>query len=92
MKPRDDPSGRICAWLTERFPLARRRHIGLDDSLLDSGIIDSLGTLDVVQFLEDEFGCEVSDEEMVADNFESIRSIARFVDSKRGRDGGDAED
>ena len=91
MKRRDDPSGRIREWLTEKFPLARRRQIGLDDSLLDSGIIDSLGTLEVVQFLEEEFGCEVSDEEMVADHFESIRSLARFVDSKRRDHGGDTE-
>jgi acyl carrier protein len=73
---------RIRDWLHGHFPLARHRQVGFDESLLDSGIIDSLGTLDVVLFLEKELGVEVSDEEMVADHFESIQSIANFVESK----------
>ena len=91
MKQLDENVARIRDWVIENFPLAQKRGIGPNDSLLDSGIIDSLGTLDVVQFLEEEFGFEVSDEEMVADHFDSIHSIAQFVDSKQSRCGGEAE-
>ena len=81
----EDNIARISQWLASTFPLAAEREIGTHDSLLDSGIIDSMGTLEVVEFLEDQFGIEVSDEEMIADHFDSIDSIAQFVDSKQGR-------
>ena len=82
MKQTDETTIVIQEWLVNTFALTKERTVGLEDSLLDSGIIDSLGTLEVVQFLEDEFGIEVTDEEMVADHFESINAIARFVESK----------
>ena len=73
---------RIRAWVIEHFPLAKKRDVGVDESLLEGGIIDSLGTLEVVMFLEEEFDVIVSDEEMVADHFESVSSIAAYVASK----------
>ena len=82
MKQLDDTTARIHEWMTKTFPLAQKRELGIDDSLLDSGIIDSMGTLEVVQFLEDDFGIVVSDDEMVADHFDSIQSISKFVASK----------
>ena len=85
MKQLEDTTARIQDWVTTTFPLARKQNIGVDDSLLDSGIIDSMGTLEIVQFLEDDFSIVVEDEEMVADHFESIASIARFVESKSSR-------
>ena len=75
-------STRVLAWVTEHFPLARERNLGMNDSLLESGIVDSLGTLDIVMFLEEEFGIQVEDDEMVADHFESAYSIAQYVGSK----------
>ncbi len=82
MKQVDDLSAVIHQWILQTFPLARERDLGLDDSLLESGIVDSLGTLEIVQFLESEFEIHVDDEEMVAEHFESINSIAQFVNSK----------
>lgn len=70
-------------WVTDHFPLARERGIGVDDSLLDSGIIDSMGTLDVVEYLEDAFGLEITDEEMMAEHFDSVRAITALVESKQ---------
>lgn len=78
----DDTTVRIRDFVTQNFPLARRGEIGLHDSLLDDGIIDSMGTLEVVEFLEREFEIEVSDDEMVDDHFESIAKIAELVVSK----------
>jgi acyl carrier protein len=51
--------------------------------LLDKGYIDSTGILDLILVLEEEFGIEIGDEEVIPDNFESIDRIAAFVDSKR---------
>jgi acyl carrier protein len=71
---------RVRQFLVERFPKVRR--ITTDDPLLASGLIDSLAILDIVGFLEAEFQIVVSDDELVADNFQSIKSLAAFAESK----------
>lgn len=80
----DSTAGRIRSFLVNQFPLARQRAIGDDDPLLRTGILDSLGILEVVSFIEQEFAVHVDDEELVPESFESIATIARFVDRKRG--------
>ncbi len=57
----------------------------LDDgeSFLESGVVDSTGILEVVGFLEDEFGFEVTDEELVPDNFDSIDKLVTYVEKKQ---------
>ena len=50
-----------------------------DESLLESGIIDSAGIFQLVVFLEKEFGVSISDEDIIPDNFESISSLADFI-------------
>jgi len=66
----------------EKFPLAKRKDLTDSDNLLETGVVDSLGILEVVTFLESEFKLEVSDEDLVPENFQSIISIAAFVRSK----------
>jgi acyl carrier protein len=56
--------------------------IAHDQSLLDAGIIDSTGVLELVCFLETTFGIEVQDDEMLPENLDSIRSISNYVDRK----------
>lgn len=70
---------RTKAYLFEKFPLARKRGIGDGDNLLENGILDSLGVLDLVTFLEQEFEIQVGDEELVPDNFQSLDSLEAFV-------------
>ena len=57
----------------------------LDDvaSLLDSGIIDSTGVLEVISFIEDTFGITVEDHEMLPENLDSIERIATFIARKK---------
>jgi len=57
----------------------------LDDgaSLLDQGIIDSTGALELVSFIETEFGIQVKDDEMLPENLDSIERIASFVARKK---------
>jgi acyl carrier protein len=56
--------------------------IAPDASLLDAGVIDSTGVLELVCFLETTFGIEVGDDEMLPENLDSIRAIAGYVDRK----------
>ena len=53
-----------------------------DQSLLDAGIIDSTGVLELVCFLETTFGIEVQDDEMLPENLDSIRAISNYVGRK----------
>ena len=48
-------------------------------SLLDQGIVDSTGVLEVIGFIETTLGVTVEDHEMLPENLESIERIARFV-------------
>lgn len=57
--------------------------IGIDDSLLGRGIVDSTGMLEVIFFIEEKLGVKVKDEEMVPDNLDSINKIAGFVEARR---------
>ena len=58
----------------------------LDDaaSFLESGIIDSTGVLELVTFMESEFGIAITDDELVPSNFDSITALAEFVGRKQG--------
>jgi len=60
----------------------------LDDSMsfLQHGILDSTGVLELVTFVEDEFGIAVADDELVPANFDSIAALSAFITRKRGMD------
>ena len=77
--------GRIQAFLLEKFPLARKAGIDKDTALLEKGILDSLGILDVVSFLETEFSMLVSDDELVPENFHTLGTLSAFVVKKTGK-------
>jgi len=54
-----------------------------EDSFLDKGILDSTGILEVIYFIEEDFGIKVEDEEMVPENLDSVDRIVAFVDRKQ---------
>jgi acyl carrier protein len=70
----------IRKFLVVHFPLAR--HIKVNDPLLENGMVDSLGILEIVAFLESEFHLTVADDELVPENFHSIATLAALVQSK----------
>ncbi len=51
-------------------------------SLLDEGIIDSTGVLELITFLEDEFGITVEDDEILPENLDSLSKISTYVERK----------
>ena len=72
----------IRSFIQQTFPAARTSAINDHSPLLNSGIIDSLGTLDVVAFMERSFGIEIADDDLVPENFASIHTLASFVQHK----------
>jgi acyl carrier protein len=75
-------SEQIRGFVIKHFPLARKHNIHNNDPLLVNGIIDSLGILEIIGYLEKEFKISVADEELVPENFDTIESIAAFVQQK----------
>jgi acyl carrier protein len=61
-----------------------------NDSFLEEGIVDSTGVLELVMFVEETFGIEVKDEEIVPENFDSVEQLARYVRLRVGETGPDA--
>ena len=57
----------------------------LDDNenLLAAGIVDSLGVLRLVSFVEERFGIEVADEDVTLENFQSIQSMVDYIEQHR---------
>jgi acyl carrier protein len=53
-----------------------------DDSFLESGVLDSMGVLTLVEFVSEKYGIKIDDEELVPENWDSIRRVADFVRSK----------
>jgi acyl carrier protein len=53
-----------------------------DTSFIDEGIIDSIGVLELLAFLEEDFKIKVEDEEIMPDNFDSVDKLVTFVESK----------
>jgi acyl carrier protein len=57
----------------------RRADLGAGEDLLSSGVIDSLGILRLVSFIEERFGVQVPDEDVVYENFHSIRALVDYL-------------
>jgi acyl carrier protein len=78
----DDISSRIWSFIVENFLFGEERELDGSASLLESGILDSTGVLELVSFLETNFRIQVADTEMVVENLDSLENISRFVSAK----------
>jgi acyl carrier protein len=76
--------------LDELLAGSGRESVGADEPLVSTGVIDSLGMLRLITFLEEELGTKIADGDVVAENFETIRKIAAFVDEKGAESGAQA--
>lgn len=56
---------------------------GDEESFLASGIVDSLGILQLVSFVETEYGLSVPDTDLTPDNFDSVAKLAAYVERRR---------
>jgi acyl carrier protein len=80
---KQDISLAVRRFIVENFVFRVDAEVIVDDqSLLDAGIIDSTGVLELVSFLETTFGIEVQDDEMLPENLDCIRAIVKFVAGK----------
>ena len=75
---------KVRAFVTTNFYVPDPTVLADEASLLDQGIIDSTGVLEIISFLEDTFELTVEDSEMLPDNLDSIDRISAFVARKKG--------
>ncbi len=73
----------IRQFVEENFLFGRKGfELGRDDSMLEQGLIDSTGVLELVSFIEGKFKIKVKDDDLVPENLDSINRLINFVDSK----------
>ena len=73
---------RIRNFVLQKFPQARRKGLSDSDNLLENGIIDSLGVLDLVSFFQQEFSVAVADDDLTPENFANIECMGQFVEHR----------
>ena len=74
---------RVKRFVVDNFYVSDPAMLSDDTSLIQGGFVDSTGMLEVIAFLEAEYGFHVDDLEMIPENLESIGQIAAFVARKR---------
>jgi acyl carrier protein len=70
-------------FITTNFYLPPEQKLEDSDSLIDSGLVDSTGVLEIVVFIEEKLGVTVDDQEILPENLDSITKIASFVESRK---------
>jgi acyl carrier protein len=83
---REDIRGRFRKYIRDNFlSPAGEGSLRDDASLLEEGIMDSTGVLDLVMFIEETFGIAVKDEELMPGNLDSVDRLVAFVERKTRR-------
>ncbi|MBE3126601.1 MAG: acyl carrier protein [Acidobacteria bacterium] len=72
----------IRQFVAGRFLFGDDKKLGDQDSLLEAGIIDSTGILELINHLEERYGIKVNDDELVPENLDTIASISAFLGKK----------
>lgn len=81
---RNQVLARVRSFVNENFMYMRPDFTLADDaSLMGNGIVDSMGVMEMVEFLESEFGVKVGDSEITEENLGSLDAISRYVTANR---------
>ena len=74
---------RIRDYILENYLFTNDQNmLNSSDSFLQKNVLDSTGMLEVIYFLEDEFGIKVQDDEMIPENLDSVNRIVAFLGKK----------
>ncbi|WP_037079323.1 acyl carrier protein [Neorhizobium vignae] len=69
-------------FIAENFLFRADAEVSNNQSLLESGVIDSTGVLELIAFLEQTYGITVADEEIVPENLDSIDNMTSYLSTK----------
>jgi acyl carrier protein len=75
---------KLRAFIVSEFLLEQQRDsIDLDDDLLSSGTIDSMGVMELVAYMEESLGVRIDDEDIVPETFRTLRALTELAVAKR---------
>ena len=77
-----DIESEIYKFVVDNFMFGQAAGLGCDESLLQKGVIDSTGVLELVSFLQETFNIAVEDNEIIPANLETISGIVAYVNKK----------
>lgn len=66
-------------FIAENFIIDGAEDLGTDVSLTETGVLDSMGVLELIAFLEEQFGISVPDEDALPENLDTVRRIVSYV-------------
>ncbi len=69
-------------FIMDNFMVDGENSLSDEDSLLEKGIIDSTGVLELVAFIEEAYAFKIKDEELIPENLDSIRNISKFIQNR----------
>jgi len=75
--------GDVRAFLRENFMLEEAATLDVDASFIDNHVLDSTGFMELVAFIEEKYGIQTADEELVPENFESLANVEKYVQRKQ---------
>ena len=78
-----DLKDRLLGYVTDTFLFGQRGELNAETMLLEKGIVDSTGVLELVVFIEEECGFKVADAELVPENFGSVQRLVSYVERKK---------
>ncbi len=79
-----DIQGKLLDFITRSF-MVERHEIDLEKSMIDEGIIDSFGLIEIATFMENEFNMKISEDQMIRANFGSVHKIVNFIKEETGK-------
>jgi acyl carrier protein len=80
-----DTIEKLSKFLATEFSTDNRKGaISPDENLLTQGIIDSMGILKLVAFIENTFGIKISNDDILPENFQSLNCLKEFIEKKTG--------
>ena len=68
----------LVTFVTRSF-MVEASEIDLDKSLIDQGIIDSFGLVEITTYIDDAFGAKIQERDMTRESFGSVNKMATFV-------------
>jgi len=72
-------------FVVTNFLFGKGEDLSDDESLLENGVIDSTGVLELVSYLQERFDMRIEDDEIVPANLDSIHNLVDYVSRKTGR-------
>jgi acyl carrier protein len=73
----------LCRFIADRLLQDRDAVVDPEESLLDRGVMDSVGLLNLITFLETQTGIRVPDDAMIPENFDTVVAMEQLVTDLR---------